>query len=96
MPFIKDPQIKKKSNVTGPVRVEVSPNYSHHVVAIEGDTGEVTVTFLPSSFQNFQVFSDDQGVMQPNTSATFVQGSVTALLITPVNSNPYSVVVSDY
>ena len=96
MPFIKDAQIKRKIDVTGPVRVNVGPNYSHHVVAIEGDTGDVNVTFLPTGFENFQVFNDDQGVMQPNTSATFVQGSISSLLITPANGNVYSVVVSDY
>lgn len=96
MTFIREAAITRKTGVTGSIIIPVSPNYTHHVVAVEGSTGSVAVTFRPSGFTNFQAFSEEQGVIEEGTSATFVQGSVDALLISPESGDTYKITVSDY
>ncbi|MDP2610027.1 MULTISPECIES: hypothetical protein [unclassified Oceanobacter] len=80
---------------TGVKTLGLSPKYSHHQIAVEGATGDVTVKFRPVGFDDYQSVTDN--VLEQNSSAVFVLGSVESVELTPTDTGvSYSLTVSSF
>jgi hypothetical protein len=91
-------QYRRKLEVTGggQENVELSPEFSHHSVSVEGaGTGAFTLQVLPFGLTEYRAFDDN--TLSENGTAVFALGSISGLRLVPTTAGvDYAISVSSY
>tara|TARA_R110002167_G_scaffold188319_1_gene389833 strand:- start:15473 stop:15757 length:285 start_codon:yes stop_codon:yes gene_type:complete len=88
-------QYRVSITAIGVKTLDLSPKYSHHQIAVEGATGDVTIKFRPAGFAAHQDVTDN--TLTQNSSAIFALGSVDSIELTPTDlAESYDITVSSF